>query len=126
LRCSPVAPLWKWRATVWHRAAPGLPEFVAGYHGLGIGFLLGQLVAWRQLVAEGIYLASNPPAASFTFSPVRTRCICLEASPPRLHSEAEFRSGAGDALRCGGSGFLLLHFMDALWLFLLALLYLGK
>src|SRR5215468_4160412 len=27
---------------------------------LGVAFLIGQVVAWRQLVGEGIYLASNP------------------------------------------------------------------
>src|SRR5258708_3828018 len=32
---------------------------------LGIGFLMGQIVAWRQLVAEGIYLASNPASSFF-------------------------------------------------------------
>src|SRR5258708_25926220 len=35
----------------------------------GIGFLLGQLVAWRQFVSERIYLSSNPPPPPlFTFS----------------------------------------------------------
>jgi cytochrome c oxidase subunit III len=32
---------------------------------LGIGFLAGQFVAWRQLNAQGIYLASNPSSAFF-------------------------------------------------------------
>jgi len=32
---------------------------------LGAGFLVGQIVAWRQLVAEGIYLASNPASSFF-------------------------------------------------------------
>src|SRR6266404_4856675 len=32
---------------------------------LGIGFLVGQFSAWRQLNAEGVYLASNPSGAFF-------------------------------------------------------------
>src|SRR5258708_3662495 len=32
---------------------------------LGIGFLMGQIVAWRQLVAEGIYLPTNPASSFF-------------------------------------------------------------
>src|SRR5262250_1938596 len=32
---------------------------------LGVAFLIGQVVAWRQLVGEGIYLASNPASSFF-------------------------------------------------------------
>ena len=32
---------------------------------LGVGFLVGQAVAWRQLVAVGVYLPSNPFASFF-------------------------------------------------------------
>src|SRR5256712_11010517 len=32
---------------------------------LGLAFLAGQLLAWRQLVATGIYLATNPHSAFF-------------------------------------------------------------
>src|SRR5438045_291638 len=32
---------------------------------LGIGFLVSQLLAWRQLVARGVYLASNPHSSFF-------------------------------------------------------------
>ena len=35
--------------------------------GLGALFLAGQLVAWRQFVAAGAYLASNPASSFFTF-----------------------------------------------------------
>src|SRR5215469_4626683 len=33
--------------------------------GLGVAFLVGQVTAWRQLVAQGIYLASNPASSFF-------------------------------------------------------------
>lgn len=32
---------------------------------LGVGFLAGQLLAWRQLVASGIYVATNPHSSFF-------------------------------------------------------------
>ena len=32
---------------------------------LGLGFLVSQLIAWRQLAAQGIYLASNPHSSFF-------------------------------------------------------------
>src|SRR6202158_1024378 len=33
--------------------------------GLGVLFLIGQLVAWRQLVAQGVFMASNPASSFF-------------------------------------------------------------
>lgn len=33
--------------------------------GLGLGFLAAQIAAWRQLVALGVYLATNPHGAFF-------------------------------------------------------------
>src|SRR5260370_23158517 len=32
---------------------------------LGLAFLAGQLIAWRQLAASGIYLPSNPASSFF-------------------------------------------------------------
>ena len=32
---------------------------------LGIGFLVSQLFAWRQLAAQGVYLASHPHSSFF-------------------------------------------------------------
>jgi cytochrome c oxidase subunit 3 len=32
---------------------------------LGVGFLIGQIVVWRQLAAQGIYLSSNPHSSFF-------------------------------------------------------------
>src|SRR5712692_11396437 len=33
--------------------------------GLGVLFLMGQLIAWRQLVAQGVFMASNPASSFF-------------------------------------------------------------
>jgi cytochrome c oxidase subunit 3 len=43
---------------------------------LGIGFLVGQFVAWQQLHAQGIFLASNP-SSSFFFLLTGTHALHL-------------------------------------------------
>jgi cytochrome c oxidase subunit III len=95
---------------------------------LGIGFLISQVLAWRQLVRQGIYMASNPHSSFFylltaihgvhllgglaalAYLSVRTR-----ASRDRLVL-AKPQAGA-DAVM------LYWHFMDFLWLYLFVLLF---
>lgn len=45
----------------WHAAAVAFDAAVC----LGLAFVVGQLFAWRQLVAAGVYLPSNPHASFF-------------------------------------------------------------
>jgi len=45
----------------WKGAAAGLSVAVV----LGLAFLAGQVVAWRRLVAAGVYLPSNPHSSFF-------------------------------------------------------------
>jgi cytochrome c oxidase subunit 3 len=95
--------------------------------GLGILFLIGQLVAWRQLVAQGVFMATNP-ASSFFYIFTAAHGVHLlggvgalvyvfvrkfEPKSITLPTAAEITS-------------FYWHFMDGLWVFLLALLYLGK
>src|SRR5882762_2169211 len=40
--------------------------------GLGILFVAGQLIAWRQLVAQGVYIASNHASSFFYISTRRS------------------------------------------------------
>jgi cytochrome c oxidase subunit 3 len=99
---------------------------------LGIGFVVSQLVAWRQLVKQGVYLAGNPYSSFFylftaahgvhllggllalAFLLVRTR-------QKRETVEAELRRvGSADAVS------LYWHFMDVLWIALFLLLMLWR
>jgi len=94
---------------------------------LGLAFLAGQLVAWRQLVEQGIYVATNQGSSFFyIFTAVHgvhllggiCALICVylrnfESAKISVSLAAEVSS-------------YYWHFMDGLWLFLLALLYLGK
>jgi cytochrome c oxidase subunit 3 len=99
---------------------------------LGLAFLATQLLAWRQLVRQGVYMASNPYNSFFYlftaahglhlfggilalgFLLVRTR-------RKRSTVEGELRRvGAADAAT------IYWHFMDGLWVVLFLLLFFWK
>jgi len=114
-----------------HRLAQGL---LSSYKNLwllttmlGAGFLVGQIVAWRQLVAEGIYLASNP-ASSFFYIFTGAHALHLFGGVAALIYVAKRNFDQAQVTRSVAAEVTSYywHFMDALWLFLLALLYLGK
>jgi cytochrome c oxidase subunit III len=46
-------------------ALSGLRRGLAATSALGLAFLIGQVTAWRQLVAAGVYLAGTPHSAFF-------------------------------------------------------------
>src|SRR5271168_287383 len=94
---------------------------------LGLLFLLGQLVAWRQLVAAGVFLASNP-ASSFFFIFTGLHALHLFGGVAALCYVAlrKFEITKISRSVAAEVASYYWHFMDALWVFLLALLYLGK
>lgn len=94
---------------------------------LGVGFLVGQILAWRQLVAEGVYLASNP-ASSFFYIFTGAHALHLFGGVAALIYVAKRNFDHALVTRTVAAEVTSYywHFMDALWLFLLVLLYLGK
>jgi cytochrome c oxidase subunit 3 len=94
---------------------------------LGLLFVAGQLVAWRQLVAQGVFIASNQ-ASSFFYIFTGAHAIhllggvgaLLYVSIRKLDTTRISLSTAAEITS------YYWHFMDGLWVFLLALLYLGK
>ncbi len=94
---------------------------------LGVVFLIGQVVAWRILVKEGIYLASNP-ASSFFYIFTGAHGLHLLGGVCALIYVARRNYDAAKITRPVAAEVTSYywHFMDALWLFLLALMYLGK
>jgi len=96
---------------------------------LGIAFLITQLLAWRALVRQGVYVASNPHS-SFFYLFTATHGIHLMGGLAAL-AFALLRSRApqGDRLAVaksqGGADAVALywHFMDLLWLYLFVLLF---
>ncbi len=94
---------------------------------LGVAFLVGQVVAWRQLNGQGIYLATNP-ASSFFYIFTGAHALHLIGGVAALIYVARRNFDKAQVTRSVAAevASYYWHFMDALWLFLLALLYLGK
>jgi len=94
---------------------------------LGFLFVAGQLIAWRQLVAQGVYIASNQGSSFFyIFTGAHAVhllggvCALLYVSARKFGEKSISRSLAAEVAS------YYWHFMDGLWIFLLALMYLGK
>jgi cytochrome c oxidase subunit III len=99
---------------------------------LGLAFLISQVVAWRQLAQQGIYLASNP-YSSFFYLLTGAHAVHLaggllaisilwlrsrrQLDEPRLIAR---RQATADAVS------IYWHFMDALWIYLFLLLFLWR
>ena len=102
---------------------------------LGFGFLATQLLAWRQLVAAGVYVASNPHS-SFFYVLTGLHGVHLAGGILALGYLLSYaRRGARGA---GAARFevkrraltdvvaIYWHFMDGLWVFLFLLLFLWR
>jgi cytochrome c oxidase subunit 3 len=95
--------------------------------GLGFLFVAGQLFAWRQLVAQGVYIASNQ-ASSFFFIFTGAHAVHLLGGVGALLyvSFRKLDKTRVSLPAAAGIASYYWHFMDGLWVFLVALLYLGK
>ena len=94
---------------------------------LGVGFLIGQVVAWRQLAHQGIYLATNP-ASSFFYIFTGAHALHLIGGIVALGYVARQNFSEANVTKSVAAEVTSYywHFLDALWLFLLTLLYLGR
>jgi cytochrome c oxidase subunit 3 len=94
---------------------------------LGVLFLSGQVAAWRILVKQGIYVASNP-ASSFFYIFTGAHAVHLLGGVAALIYVARRNYDTAKITQTVAAevSSYYWHFMDALWLFLLALMYIGK
>jgi cytochrome c oxidase subunit 3 len=94
---------------------------------LGFLFVAGQLTAWRQLVAQGVYIASNQ-ASSFFYIFTGAHAVHLLGGVAALSYvlARKFEKTGVSLSTAAEITSYYWHFMDGLWIFLLALLYLGK
>jgi cytochrome c oxidase subunit 3 len=94
---------------------------------LGVAFLIGQVLAWRILVKQGIYLASNP-ASSFFYIFTGAHALHLLGGVAALIYVARRNFDMAKITQPVAAEVTSYywHFMDGLWLFLLALLYFGR
>jgi cytochrome c oxidase subunit 3 len=95
---------------------------------LGAVFLAGQLMAWKELAAQGIYISSNPHS-SFFYLLTSLHAAHLLGGVLAL----SYVSVAAMRLRVGmkkrpvvEATALYWHFMDGLWLYLFLLLFFWK
>ena len=96
---------------------------------LGLGFLVSQLLAWRQLVGQGVYVATNPHSSFFYLLTAAHAVhllgglaalayLLLRARAPQENEVAWTRVQNG-----AGAVTLYWHFMAFLWVYLFVLLF---
>ena len=96
---------------------------------LGLAFLGSQLMAWRQLVAQGVYLATNPHSSFFYvltgLHGLHLAGGILGLSYLLVRAVGATGGGEAGAKRRAVSQVVGVywHFMDALWVFLFILLF---
>lgn len=92
---------------------------------LGFAFLVGQIIAWRQLAAQGIYLQSNPHS-SFFYVLTGLHAFHLLGGILVLSyvmmSAMRMRIGVNKRMTVEMTS-LYWHFMDGLWIYLFVLLF---
>jgi cytochrome c oxidase subunit III len=93
--------------------------------GLGLLFLGGQIVAWRQLLAQGVYVTTNPSSSFFyLFTAAHglhllggvIALVAVAVREPRHLTRSTAVEVTG----------IYWHFMDGLWVFLFLILFLGR
>ncbi len=91
--------------------------------GLGVLFVAGQLAAWRELAAQGVFLASNP-SSSFFYVFTALHGLHLVGGVIALGYLIWRVRTAGDdpPEQALGAATLYWHFLDVLWLYLLLVL----
>lgn len=99
---------------------------------LGLGFVASQFLAWRQLVRQGVYLASNPHSSFFyLFTAVHGVHVLggiLALSYLLLRTRTRRETVAGELKRVGvaDAATIYWHFLDGLWIGLFLLLFYWK
>ena len=91
---------------------------------LGVAFIGGQLVAWRELAARGVYLATNP-SSSFFYVLTAAHGVHLLGGIVALFyivtRAPQLAAGIKRRVAVDVTA-LYWHFMDGLWIYLLILL----
>ena len=99
---------------------------------LGSGFLASQLIAWRQLMRQGVYIASNPHSSFFyLFTAAHGLHLLggiLALSYLLVRTRQKRGTIEGELQRVGAAeaATIYWHFMDGLWVCLFLLLFFWK
>src|SRR5579863_7850255 len=92
---------------------------------LGILFLVGQAVAWRQLKDAGVYIATNPSSSFFYVLTASHAFHLLGGVAALVYVDIQaWRLRLGPAKRTAiDVTAIFWHFLDGLWLYLMLLFY---
>lgn len=91
---------------------------------LGVAFIAGQLVAWRELAARGVYLATNPSSSFFYLLTAAHGLHLIGGIAVLGYLVIHAREFAGAARKPTAVEVTSIywHFMDGLWVYILLLL----
>jgi cytochrome c oxidase subunit 3 len=92
---------------------------------LGILFLIGQALAWRELKNAGVYIASNPSSSFFYVLTAAHAFHLLGGVTALVYVDVQaLRLRLGPAKRTAiDVTAVFWHFLDGLWLYLMLLFY---
>jgi cytochrome c oxidase subunit III len=109
-----------------HRNRVGFNGWWTGATALGVLFLLGQGLAWDQLRARGLYIASSPSTSFFYILTATHAAHVVGAVAALIYVDVQaIRFRLGPAKRTGiDVSAVFWHFLDVMWLCLMALFYL--
>jgi cytochrome c oxidase subunit 3 len=88
---------------------------------LGLLFIAGQVLAWRQLGAQGLFLATGPSSAFFYVFTVLHALHVLGGMGGLVYVQRRLAAGSLSVATFKAAA-LYWHFMAVLWLYLLTLL----
>lgn len=95
--------------------------------GLGILFLAGQFMAWRQLASQGVFLVTNPSSSFFYLLTAAHGLHLFGGILALLYvSHRNWQRARISQVTATDVASIYWHCMDGLWIFLFALLYLGR
>jgi cytochrome c oxidase subunit 3 len=90
---------------------------------LGLLFVGGQVIAWRELAAQGLFLNTNPSSSFFyVFTALHALHLLGGVTALGYVLALLYASGARPTLGALDATSLYWHFMDVLWLYLLVVL----
>jgi len=92
---------------------------------LGVMFVGGQALAWKQLLAAGVYLSTNPSGAFFYILTAAHAAQLLGGLAALIYVDNQaLRLRLGPAKRTAiDVSTLFWHFLDLLWLYLMLLFF---
>jgi cytochrome c oxidase subunit III len=104
------------------RATPRGAGWLYGTLALGLLFIAGQVLAWRDLAAQGLFLATNPSAGFFYILTVLHALHLLGGVAGLGYVVGRLHRSGTKPMAALGAASLYWHFMDVLWLYLLLVL----